>query len=147
MKMAVLEKIREKTVLVLVMIGLVMFGFLFMGSDQSSIFSCNGQQDNAIGGVNGEGIDQKEFSAYLDSIKLKYPNESEEEYIKFAWESLVKEKLITSVASDLGLTVTPEELKELLTDSLNVSPYFKKLIEDQFIGYKAQIEELKRNNH
>jgi len=144
--MAVLEKIREKTVLVLVMIGLGMFGFLFMGSDQSSMFSCNGQQDNIIGSVNGEEINQKEFSAYLDSIKSKHPNVSEEEYIKYAWESLVNEKLIASSASDLGLTVTDEELKELETDSLNVSPYFKNLIEEQFREYQVQFDEFKKQN-
>ena len=69
--MAVLEKIREKTVLVLVMIGLGMFGFLFMGSDQSSIFSCNGQQNNTIGTVNGEEID-KIFEGYKVSGKYNY---------------------------------------------------------------------------
>jgi peptidyl-prolyl cis-trans isomerase D len=144
--MAVLQKIRERTVLVLVMIGLGMFGFLFMGSDQSSMFSCNGQQENIIGSVNGEEIDQKEFSAYLDSIKSEHPNRSEEEYIKYAWESLVNEKLIASSGSDLGLTVTDEELKELETDSLNVSPYFKNLFEEQFIKYKDQFDEFKKQN-
>ena len=144
--MAVLEKIREKTVLVLVMIGLGMFGFLFMGSDQSSIFSCNGGQLNSIGSINGEEIDIDKYNEYLGNLKNQNPEEIAH---KSAWESLVNEKLIGSADSDLGLTVTPEEIKELLTGSINpnnVSPYFKKLIEDQFKAYKSQIEEQKRNN-
>ncbi|MDC0202027.1 peptidylprolyl isomerase, partial [Flavobacteriales bacterium] len=93
-----------------------------------------------------EEIDQKEFSAYLDSIKLVLPGGSEEEYIKYAWESLVNEKLIASSGSDLGLTVTDEELKELETDSLNVSPYFKNLIEEEFRKYQVQFDTLKKQN-
>ncbi|MBT6699636.1 MAG: hypothetical protein HOB15_04425, partial [Flavobacteriales bacterium] len=144
--MAVLEKIREKTVLVLVMIGLGMFGFLFMGSDQSSIFSCNGGQLNSIGSINGEEIDIDKYNEYLGTSKNQDPEEIAH---KSAWESLVNEKLISSAASDLNLTVTNEEIKELFTGSINpnnVSLYFKNLIEDQFNRYKSQIEERKRNN-
>jgi peptidyl-prolyl cis-trans isomerase D len=144
--MAVLEKIREKTVLVLVMIGLGMFGFLFMGSDQSSIFSCNGGQLNSIGSINGEEIDIDKYNEYLGNSKTQ---NSEEIAHKNAWGSLVNEKLIFSAASDLNLTVTNEEIKELFTGSINpnnVSLYFKNLIEDQFNRYKSQIEERKRNN-
>jgi peptidyl-prolyl cis-trans isomerase D len=144
--MAVLEKIREKTVLVLVMIGLGMFGFLFMGSDQSSIFSCNGGQLNSIGSINGEEVDIDKYNEYLGNSKTQ---NSEEIAHKNAWGSLVNEKLIFSAASDLNLTVTNEEIKELFTGSINpnnVSLYFKNLIEDQFNRYKSQIEERKRNN-
>jgi len=144
--MAVLEKIREKTVLVLVMIGLGMFGFLFMGSDQSSIFSCNGGQLNSIGSINGEEVDIDKYNEYLGNSKTQ---NSEEIAHKNAWRSLVNEKLIFSAASDLNLTVTNEEIKELFTGSINpnnVSLYFKNLIEDQFNRYKSQIEERKRNN-
>lgn len=144
--MAVLEKIREKTVLVLVMIGLGMFGFLFMGSDQSSIFSCNGGQLNSIGSINGEEIDIDKYNEYLGNSKTQNPEEIAH---KNAWRSLVNEKLISSAASDLNLTVTNEEIKELFTGSINpnnVSLYFKNLIEDQFNRYKSQIEERKRNN-
>ena len=144
--MAVLEKIREKTVLVLVMIGLGMFGFLFMGSDQSSIFSCNGGQLNSIGSINGEEVDIDKYNEYLGNSKTQNPEEIAH---KNAWGSLVNEKLIFSAASDLNLTVTNEEIKELFTGSINpnnVSLYFKNLIEDQFNRYKSQIEERKRNN-
>ena len=127
--MAVLEKIREKTVLVLVMIGLGMFGFLFMGSDQSSIFSCNGGQLNSIGSINGEEIDIDKYNEYLGTSNNQNPEEITH---KSAWESLVNEKLISSAASDLNLIITPEEIKELVTGSIdpkNVSPYFRKRIE------------------
>ena len=89
--MAVLEKIREKTVLVLVMIGLGMFGFLFMGSDQSSIFSCNGGQLNSIGSINGEEIDIDKYNDYLATSKNQNPEEIAH---KSAWGSLVTEKLL-----------------------------------------------------
>ena len=114
--MAVLEKIREKTVLVLVMIGLGMFGFLFMGSDQSSIFSCNGEQLNSIGSINGEEIDIDKYNEYLGNLKKQNPEEIAH---NDAWNFLVTQELIGSAASDFGLTISPEELKELETGSIN----------------------------
>lgn len=130
--MAVLEKIREKTVLVLVMIGLGMFGFLFMGSDQSSIFSCNGEQLNSIGSINGEEIDIDKYNEYLGNLKKQNPEEIAH---NDAWNFLVTQKLIGSAASDFGLTITPEELKELETGSINpqnISQYFRDALGKNF---------------
>ena len=84
--MAVLEKIRERTVLVLVMIGLGMFGFLFMGSDQSSVFSCNGQI-NTFGSINGEEIDRDKYNEYLENLKKQ---DLEEVAHKNAWTFLYR---------------------------------------------------------
>ena len=99
--MAVLDKIREKTVLVLVMIGLGMFGFLFMGSDQSSVISCNEQSNNTLGSVNGVEIDQDKYNEYLENLK----NQSSDELAhKNAWDFLVNEQLISSIASLLHST-------------------------------------------
>ena len=71
------------------MIGLGMFGFLFMGSDQSSVFSCNGQQDNTIGSVNGEEIDSDKYTEYLENFK-KQNLEDEDKRAKTDKERLRK---------------------------------------------------------
>ena len=116
--MAVLEKIRERTVLVLVMIGIGMFGFLFMGSDQSSIFSCSSQEKNYIGSVHGEEIEDvllseemilvevlnkqmiiaKNQQSFLP-IEQRKPNlfsfasEKKSDHFKMAWNNIIEEKI------------------------------------------------------
>ena len=51
------------------------------------------------------------------------------------WNFLVNQKLIGSAASDLGLTITPEELKELQTGSINsrnISQFFRNSLGENF---------------
>ena len=119
--MAVLEKIREKTVLVLFMIGLGMFAFLFMGSDQSSIFSCAPSPLNVIGSIYEEDINREELDEILARIKENenYDTYSEELKMSTAWDQMIQDKLISTLSEVLGLDVTPEEIYELETGAIN----------------------------
>ena len=57
-KMAVLEKIRKRTVFLILVIGLALFAFVISG-----IFSRNTTPDQlVIGSVNGDDISYREFS-------------------------------------------------------------------------------------
>ena len=57
--MAVLQQIREKTVLVLFIIGIGMFAFLFTGSDQASVLPSS--DENNVGSIYGEEVTPNEF--------------------------------------------------------------------------------------
>ena len=143
--MAVLEKIRERTVSILVVIGVALIAFVISPEDLLKFFN-NNSNIEVFGSINGEELDQDKYNEYLSNSKTQNPEEIAH---KNAWGGLVNEKLISAAASDLNLTVTNEEIKELLTGSINpnnVSLYFKNLIEGQFNRYKSQIEERKRNN-
>jgi len=117
--MAVLEKIREKTVVVLLVIGLGMFGFLFMGSDQSSVLSCNPQQQNNVGSIYGQEILPNDFSTILDQVSNQYSDASQEQQNNTAWNRLVQTTVIENVSENIGLDVSPKEIYELETGSIN----------------------------
>ena len=121
--MAVLEKIRERTVSILVVIGVALFAFVVSPEDLLRFFN-NNSNIEVFGSVNGEELDQEKYNEYLTNLKNQ---NSEEVSHKSVWESLVNEKLISSAASDLNLTVTAEELKELETSTNpnNISPFLK----------------------
>ena len=139
--MAVLEKIRERTVSILVVIGVALFAFVVSPEDLLRFFNNNSNIEVFVS-VNGEELDQEKYNEYLTNLKIQ---NSEEVSHKSVWESLVNEKLISSAASDLNLIITPQEIKELVTGYINpknVSPYFRKRIED---AYKNSIEENRKN--
>ena len=138
--MAVLEKIRERTVSIMVIIGLALFAFIISPEDLMRFFNNNNNNNTEIlGSVNGEEIDIDKYTEYynnLDNLKNQDGTDrySKKESHEKAWDIVVNEQLIASATSDLGLTVTPEELKELLTDSLNVSPLISNFIyKNQYI--------------
>jgi len=134
--MAVLQEIREKTVLVLFMIGIGMFGFLFMGSDQSSVLSCNPQEANNIGSIDGVDVLPNEFSQSLDLIKgtQQYQNYPEGQQVKLAWDKLVQDKIINVSTENIGLDICSKEVYEFETGNINVnnvSPHFSNLFVNQ----------------
>ena len=117
--MAVLEKIREKTVVVLLVIGLGMFGFLFMDTDLSSILSGNSQEQNTVGSIYGQEISPNDFSTILDQVSNQYSDASQEQQNNTAWDRLVQTTVIEDISEKIGLDVSPKEIYELETGSIN----------------------------
>ena len=91
--MAVLEKIRERGLLLVIVIGLALGAFI-LGDLSSSFSSNNSQNDSIFCIINGEEIDQSKFSKYLNNVKSQYSTLPEGEQNKRAWDFLVNEKLI-----------------------------------------------------
>ena len=116
--MAVLEKIRERGLLLVIVVGVALGAFI-LGDLSGSSSSRNSNSEEVFGSINGEEIDPNTFSEYLDNVKSQYSTLPEGEQNKRAWDFLVNEKLIGSAASDLGITITPKEIYELETGAIN----------------------------
>ena len=126
--MAVLQKIRNGFSLpvLLVFCVLVLLGLGAMDFDFNSMF--NKTKDN-VGSIYDEDIKQKEFSETLSFVKKTQQSQNlqEGQKISFAWDKLIKDKIINFSAKNIGLNVCGKELYELETGSIdpnNVSPYF-----------------------
>ena len=116
--MAVLEKIREKTVTILIVIGVALIAFVVSPEDLMN-FLKNNQESNALGSIYGEELNPNEFSEYLDIVKSQYSSQSEGQQMKLAWDFLVQEKIINKQSDEIGLTVSPKEIYELETGKIN----------------------------
>jgi peptidyl-prolyl cis-trans isomerase D len=115
--MAVLQQIREKTILVLFIIGIGMFAFLFTGSEQSSLFPSS--SENNVGSIYGEEVSRNEFSNVLDQVSQQYPDATQNQQNNLAWNSIINERIIASVSENIGLDVTGKEIYELETGTIN----------------------------
>ena len=122
--MAALGKIRSKGVTLIVIIGLALFAFIA----EEAFRSCNGIKGEArqqIGEILGEKISvqdyQKLIDEYQSAIKftMQRDNLSEEELNQVkdqVWQQLVNNRVLEADAKKVGLTVTEQEIQNVLND-------------------------------
>lgn len=125
--MTALGKIRSKGFLLIIIIGLGLFAFIA----EEAFRSCNGikgQNSQQIGEVLGEKIYVQDFQKlleeYQDAMKLtmRTDNLSEDQLNQLkdqVWQQLVSERVMKEDCKKLGLTVTEDELQNVLNDGTN----------------------------
>ena len=125
--MAALGKIRKRGVALVCIIGLGLFAFIAEEAFRSCEATKN-QQRQQIGEVLGNKINVQEFQAlvdeYTDVLKITQnrDNFTEEELNQIkdeVWNSYINEQIIAAEAKKLGLTVTDEELQNIMKEGTN----------------------------
>lgn len=125
--MTALGKIRSKDILLIIIIGLGLFAFIA----EEAFRSCNGikgQNSQQIGEVLGEKIYVQDFQKLLDEyqdamkLTMRTDNLSEDQLNQLkdqVWQQLVSERVMKEDCKKLGLTVTEDELQNVLNDGTN----------------------------
>ena len=125
--MAALGKIRSKGGILVAAIGLALFAFLA----EEAFRSCNGIKSETrqqIGEILGEKISvqdyQKLIDEYQSAIKftMQRDNLTEDELNQVkdqVWQQLVNNRVLEADAKKVGLTVTEQELSNVLNDGTN----------------------------
>lgn len=125
--MTALGKIRSKGILLIIIIGLGLFAFIA----EEAFRSCNGikgQNSQQIGEVLGEKIYVQDFQKLLDEyqdamkLTMRTDNLSEDQLNQLkdqVWQQLVSERVMMEDCKKLGLTVTEDELQNVLNDGTN----------------------------
>jgi peptidyl-prolyl cis-trans isomerase D len=124
--MAAIGKIRSWGPTLVVVIGLALFAFIAEELFRSCQASQN-EQRQQVGQVLGDKISVQEYQAlvdeYQDVMKMQgRENLSEEELNQVkdqVWNQFVSSKIIEKEAKKLGLTVTDEELQNILREGTN----------------------------
>ena len=125
--MAALGKIRKRGVTLVIVIGLGLFAFIA----EEAVRSCEAtknQQRQQIGEVLGNKVNVQEFQTlveeYEEVMKMTQgrDNFSEEELNQIkdqVWNQFVSSQLIAAEAGKIGLTVTDEELQNIMKEGTN----------------------------
>jgi peptidyl-prolyl cis-trans isomerase D len=125
--MAALGKIRKRGVALVIIIGLGLFAFIAEEAFRSCEATKN-QQRQQIGEVLGNKINVQEFQTLVDEyqevIKMTQgvDNLSEDQLNSLkdeVWNSYVNEQIIASEAGKIGLTVTDEEMQNIMKEGTN----------------------------
>lgn len=129
--MAVIGKIRQRSGMLIFLIGLSIVLFLIMDATNSQTGIFNGRKDT-VGVINGEKIPYLEFNAkYEENLKNTEEqlrgqpmSEDQRNYLRTqTWNEIINDLLFKKVYDKLGINVTAEELSELATSTENASSY------------------------
>ncbi len=127
--MATLQNIRNRGVLIAIVVGVALLAFVigdFLNSG-SSIFH---ESKQTVAEFDGEKIKINEFQEAVDQLHNVYKiefgrsdfDENEMSQIRNqVWENMITERIIEAEAAKIGLTVSKEELKERLFGN-NIHP-------------------------
>lgn len=125
--MAALGKIRSKGGMLVAAIGLALFAFLA----EEGFRSCNGIKGEArqqIGEILGEKISVRDYQKLIDEYQsaikftMQRDNLTEEELNQVkdqVWQQLVSNRVLQADAEKVGLTVTEQEIQNVLNDGTN----------------------------
>ena len=126
--MATLEKIRSKGLLLLIVVGLALV--VFIVGDLVNSGSTYFQENSAnVAVINGDKVKIRDYAEKMeqfnDVVKLQYGNNINDEMMEqirqMVWESTVTEKVIGDDCAKIGMTVTKNELADMLVGN-NISP-------------------------
>ena len=102
--MAILSKIRERSMFLLIIIGLALFAFVLDPSTLGDFF--NSSKVNEIGEVDGEAISRQEFANELEAYKQQTGNRvSEMQAAKTVWDNIVRKKIYANQLDEAGITI------------------------------------------
>ena len=125
--MAALGKIRSKGAILIGIIGLGLFAFIAEEGVRSCEYMHNDQRQQ-IGEVLGEKVNYQDFQnlveEYTEVLKMQQGQENlnEEELNRvrdMVWGQYVQSKIIADQAEKVGITVTDQEMKNMLSEGTN----------------------------
>jgi peptidyl-prolyl cis-trans isomerase D len=121
--MQIIQNIRDKgAAIVIVVIALSLIGFILMDAKPGSNRSFFGESTStSVGEVNGEPIENKEFSEKVKQAEDQYGGAAIGNQLyeirQSVWDQLVAEKVITKEFKKLGLSFSPKEMSAIMFSS------------------------------
>lgn len=120
--MAALGTIRSRGAILIGIIGLGLFAFI-AGDLFKSCEGSKAEQSQRMAEIAGEKVNVQEYQKYAEEfaefMKIEGRQESDEQLREMAWNYFLQEKLVTAEAQKLGLTVTDEEVNDLMTKGVH----------------------------
>ena len=117
--MAMMAKMRSLAPAFILTVGVLFV--LFMVISDSSVMQALGGPTNDVGSVNGDDITYKEFQAAVDQQRearkqqgQDVDDENMDQFRDQVWDYVVSEKLIQQEIKKMGITVSDEEVRDII---------------------------------
>ena len=136
--MAVIGKIREKSSLVMIIIGVGMLAFLLPTDGIQSLFGGN---DNSLGEIGEMEITGQEFDQRLQFALSQWESQNQstataevrETFKDQVWNDIIREVVLESQFKELGIAVSSEELFDMIQGN-NPHPQVQQAFTDPSTG-------------
>ncbi|MCK0130198.1 peptidylprolyl isomerase [Flavobacteriaceae bacterium F08102] len=148
--MAILSKIRERSLFLIIIIALALFSFVI-----GDVFTRGGMGSNAtsIGEINGENISREEFATLVEQQRTNFGNQGTQmQYVNNAWNTLLREKIYKNQLEKSGISLGEKAVWDELISQPFVqnSPQFKNQAgifdEEIFKEYIASLSDAQNDN-
>lgn len=144
--MAILEKIRKRTTVMILIIGLALFAFVI-----SDVLTRGGFGDSkagtTVGEVNGESISLDEFRRKMEIASAQFGNQaSSTQIVNSVWNQEVRSTLLNQQFEGLGLDIGPDQIIEVIRNnpSYTQNPQFQDengfFDETAFLNFLAELK-------
>ncbi|MDO7171981.1 SurA N-terminal domain-containing protein [Mariniflexile sp. AS56] len=122
--MAVLNKIRQRSLFLIIVIALALFSFVLADLFKSgSSFSASSQ--NVVATVNGKDITREDFMQKVEAAQRQAgPNATGSQVINQVFEQEVRQAIMENQFEKLGISVEKDQMRDLLKTTLATSPEF-----------------------
>jgi len=143
--MAILGKIRERSLFLIIVIALALFSFVI-----GDVFTRGGYggNKNSVGEINGENISREEFAELVEQQRARTGNRgSQLQSVNAAWDNLIREKVYKNQLEKSGIIVGEKDVWDEIVKQPFVqnSPQFKNEIglfdEEKFKEYVATLQD------
>jgi peptidyl-prolyl cis-trans isomerase D len=122
--MAVLNKIRQRSVFLIVIIAMALFAFVFVDVIDGGGFTSNKEQ-NTVGTVNGNDISRNDFLNKVENaLRNMGTNATNLQAANAVWNNEVRAALLREQFEKLGLQISDEQLQSALAQNLAGNPTF-----------------------
>ncbi|WP_372792520.1 peptidylprolyl isomerase [Lutibacter sp.] len=124
--MAILSKIRDRSMFLILIVGLALFAFVLDPSSIQQFFSSS--KVNSVGQINGEDIDRDEFAKQVEAYKTQSGGRATQmQAVNAVWNSMVSEKVFQNQLEKAGIVVGEKDIWDAMValPEIQNSPLFK----------------------
>ena len=122
--MAILNKIRSKSIFLIIIIALALFAFIFSSILDSGGF--NADKQNRVASINGVSIDREAFASKVEEQTRRLgANASTTRAVNTVWEQEINRVVLEEQYEELGIEVGRDRTQELLKQALQNDTRFQ----------------------
>lgn len=122
--MAVLNKIRQRSVFLIIIIALALFSFVLADVIRNGGMVSQKSQ-NTIATINGEDLDREQFARQVEAYQRNLgPNASSSQALNAVWDMNVRRVVLEEQFEELGIRVEEAQVKQMLSEQLAGNPTF-----------------------
>ena len=123
--MAILNKIRQRSLFLILVIAMALFSFVLADLfKNSSGFSSKSQ--NVVATINGEDIEREDFMAQVENMQRQFGgSRSSTQVMNLVYDREIRKAVLNTQYEALGLSVERDKMRSLLEQSVNSYEEFK----------------------
>lgn len=123
--MAILNKIRQRSLFLIVIIALALFSFVLGGLIKNGS-ALSAKSQNTVGTVNGKDITRTDFLEKVEiAQKQAGPSATNTQVMNRIWDQEVRKAVMETQFEALGISVEKDQMKDLLKTALATTPQFQ----------------------